>query len=69
MGAEYACYCSDITCSFPVSGTFTRDQKMVYEAVLAAQTAVFAALKPGVEWTAMHALSQRTMLEALTAGG
>lgn len=36
MGGEYYCYCSDITCSYPVNGRFTADQKMVYEGVLAA---------------------------------
>jgi len=69
MGAEYACYCSDITCSFPVSGQFSADQRLVYEAVLAAQHAVFALLKPGVEWTAMHRRAERALLEKLTAGG
>lgn len=29
MGAEYHCYCSDITSSFPANGKFTEDQKLV----------------------------------------
>jgi len=37
MGAEYHCYCSDITCSYPVNGRFTPEQRTVYEAVLEAQ--------------------------------
>ena len=48
MGAEYHCYASDITCSFPISSDFTPDQILVHEAVLAAQVAVIGALKPGV---------------------
>ena len=51
MGAEYCCYCSDITCryctvlyctvlyitcSWPVNGKFSPDQKIVYNAVLRA---------------------------------
>ena len=30
MGAEYHCYCSDITCSFPANGRFTAEQREVY---------------------------------------
>ena len=48
MGAEYHCYAADITCSFPISSDFTRDQILVHEAVLAAQVAVIGALRPGV---------------------
>ena len=40
MGAEYHCYCSDITCSFPLSSTFSPDQRVVYEGVFKAQLAV-----------------------------
>ncbi|KAL5106190.1 Xaa-Pro dipeptidase [Taenia crassiceps] len=47
MGGEYYCYCSDITCSFPVSGKFTSDQRLIYEAVLAAVRAVTIHLRPG----------------------
>ncbi len=36
MGGEYYCYTSDITCSYPVNGKFTEDQKMIYNAVWAA---------------------------------
>jgi len=69
MGGEYACYCADITCSFPVNGKFTADQRLVYEAVLDAQRAVFAKLKPGVEWVDMHLEAERAILAALKAGG
>jgi hypothetical protein len=34
---RYFCYCSDITCSYPVSRTFSSDQRLVYETVLEAQ--------------------------------
>ena len=47
MGGEYYCYASDITCTFPVNGKFSEDQKVIYNAVLKANRAVFAAAKPG----------------------
>ena len=47
MGGEYYCYTSDITCSFPANGKFTPQQKLIYEAVLDANRAVFDACKPG----------------------
>ena len=50
MGAEYHCYCSDITCSMPVAKTFSPDQKLVYEGVLNAVRAVMELLKPGCDW-------------------
>eukprot|EP00041_Stephanoeca_diplocostata_P038334 m.1500053 g.1500053 ORF g.1500053 m.1500053 type:complete len:537 (+) comp25205_c0_seq34:39-1649(+) len=69
MGAEYHCYCSDITCSFPVSGTFTPDQRMIFTGVLKAVRAVEEAMKPGVEWPAMHRLATRVILEHLKQHG
>ena len=69
MGAEYYCYASDITCSFPSNGKFTEDQKMIYDAVWAANRAVFNAIRPGVNWVDMHALSYKTMLTKLKEGG
>lgn len=40
MGANYAGYAADITCSFPANGKFTDDQKFIYNAVLEARNAV-----------------------------
>lgn len=69
MGCEYYCYSSDITCSFPANGKFTRDQKMIYNAVLKASRAVMAAAKPGVQWKDMHLLAERIELEQLAEHG
>eukprot|EP00532_Pseudo-nitzschia_australis_P006145 CAMPEP_0168162824 /NCGR_PEP_ID=MMETSP0139_2-20121125/36_1 /TAXON_ID=44445 /ORGANISM="Pseudo-nitzschia australis, Strain 10249 10 AB" /LENGTH=604 /DNA_ID=CAMNT_0008079653 /DNA_START=34 /DNA_END=1848 /DNA_ORIENTATION=- len=69
MGAEYHCYASDITCSFPVNGKFTDSQLLVYNAVLSAQIDVIAAIRPGVSWTEMHRTAERAILKALIEGG
>lgn len=69
MGCEYYCYASDITCSFPVNGKFTDDQKLIYNAVLKSSRAVMAVVKPGVSWVDMHLLADRVHLEELKKHG
>ncbi|XP_029043596.2 xaa-Pro dipeptidase isoform X1 [Osmia bicornis bicornis] len=69
MGGNYCGYAADITCSFPANGKFTADQKIVYNAVLAARDAVMNAVKPNVAWTDMHLLANKTMLASLKSGG
>ncbi|MCW2804343.1 MAG: pepP [Propionibacteriaceae bacterium] len=48
-------YTADVTRTLPVSGTFTDDQRRVYEAVLAAQQAGIAAAQPGATFSDVHA--------------
>jgi hypothetical protein len=69
MGAEYHCYCSDITSSFPANGVFTPDQRQIYQAVLDATEAVEANIKPGCDWGEMHRLAWRIMMQALLEMG
>jgi Xaa-Pro aminopeptidase len=47
-GARYGYYSADLTRTYPVSGTFTQEQKDLYEIVLATQEIVAEAAKPGV---------------------
>jgi Xaa-Pro aminopeptidase len=63
-GCEYRSYASDITRTFPVSGRFSRRQRAVYEIVLAAQEAAFAAIGPGRSWNDAHDAS----VEEITRG-
>eukprot|EP01107_Rhizomastix_libera_P006067 TRINITY_DN2017_c0_g1_i1.p2 TRINITY_DN2017_c0_g1~~TRINITY_DN2017_c0_g1_i1.p2 ORF type:complete len:401 (+),score=95.55 TRINITY_DN2017_c0_g1_i1:380-1582(+) len=65
MGAEYHCYDGDLTTTIPANGKFTEKQKAVYETVLAANRAVIAAMKPGVDWKEMHALSNVVICEGM----
>eukprot|EP00051_Salpingoeca_urceolata_P026513 m.477614 g.477614 ORF g.477614 m.477614 type:complete len:503 (-) comp20885_c0_seq1:124-1632(-) len=69
MGAEYSCYASDITCSFPANGKFTAKQKVIYNAVLKSNLAVQAAMRPGVSFKTMHRLADKVHLEELVAAG
>ena len=47
---------TDITRTWPVSGTFTDQQLKAYECVLEAQKAIIAAIKPGVTRAAVRAI-------------
>lgn len=69
FGCSIYNYGSDITTTFPASGRFTNDQRIVYEAVLAANEAVKAAMRPSVSWSDMHMLANRVILQGLKEGG
>lgn len=60
-GAEIGMYAADITRTFPVNGKFTPRQREVYEAVLAAQDAAIAALKPGVSLGKVDAIARQVL--------
>jgi Xaa-Pro dipeptidase len=68
-GAQYHGYASDITCSYPVNGRFTPEQRLVYETVLAANRAVQRAMRPGTPWPEMHRLAERVIAERLRDAG
>ena len=53
-GAEVGGYASDVTRSYPVSGTFTPAQRDIYALVLRTQQAAMAAARPGVEYKELH---------------
>lgn len=69
MGAEYYCYTSDVSVSYPANGKFSDDHKKIYNAVYAATQAVMKALRPGVSWVEMHRVAYRAMLEKLKEAG
>lgn len=53
-GAEYHCYASDISRTFPVNGKFSGEQRTLYEIVLAAQQAAFEKCSAGHGWNEHH---------------
>ncbi len=69
VGAEFGMYTADITRTLPSDGSFTAEQKVVYAAVLAAQEAAIAEVKPGATLGAVNRASRRVLTEALVAGG
>jgi Xaa-Pro aminopeptidase len=63
IGGEYRGYASDITRTFPANGKFTEEQARVYDAVLAAQEAGIAAVRPGVTMAQVHAAATAVLKE------
>jgi Xaa-Pro aminopeptidase len=70
VGAEAPTgWASDITRTWPVSGTFSPTQRDLYELVLAAHDACIAAAAPGVEYRDLHLLAGRTLATGLVELG
>ena len=64
-GAEYDCYASDVTRTFPVNGCFSAPQKALYEVVLASQAAAIKKVRAGNHWNAPHAAAVRVLTRGL----
>ncbi len=62
-------YAGDLTTTFPVSPTFTEQQKSVYEIMLSAYDAAVAALAPGVPNREVHFTACRTIFDGMKALG
>lgn len=63
-GGEFENYAADITRTFPASGKFSHEQRLIYELVLRAQKAGIACIQPGLPWNKV----QETMVQILTEG-
>lgn len=68
-GAEVECYASDVARTFPVNGRYSREQRALYEVVLAAQQAALDAVRPGLPFDAAHHAAVRVIAEGLCALG
>jgi Xaa-Pro aminopeptidase len=64
-GCEHDYYASDVTRTFPVNGTFSDEQRAIYELVLRAQEEAIAAVEPGVTLEALHDGAVRVITEGL----
>ena len=64
-GCEVAGYAADITRSFPVNGRFNAAQRDLYEIVLAAQAAAFAAIAPGRHFMEAHEAAVKVLTRGL----
>jgi len=64
-GVECDHYAADITRTFPISGQFSAEQKLLYQLVLDAQTAALHEIQPGVPWNKAHEASVQVLTQGL----
>ena len=64
-GAEFECYASDITRTYPVSGRYTPEQRALYDIVLEAQLAAIDEVRPGRTFDAYHEAAVRVITKGL----
>jgi Xaa-Pro aminopeptidase len=64
-GCSYGYYNGDITRTFPVSGKFSPEQKIIYELVLEAQTKAIEQVKPGNTYNQFHDTAVRVLVKGL----
>ncbi|KAL8999389.1 MAG: hypothetical protein Q9188_005893 [Gyalolechia gomerana] len=68
-GAEWDCYCSDVTRTMPLNGKFDTESRQIHEIVEKMQDAAFALLKAGVKWEDLHIRAHEVAVEGLLALG
>ena len=64
-GAEYQCYASDITRTWPVNGRWSPEQRALYDLVLAAQLDAIDEVRVGRAFDAYHEAAVRTLTRGL----
>ena len=64
-GAEYDCYTADVTRTVPVGAKWTPGARKVYDAVLAAQEAALAAVRPGITLDEIHNRALEVLVDHL----
>jgi Xaa-Pro aminopeptidase len=69
IGSSYRGYSADVTRTVPLSGTFTAEQRAIYQIVRDAQAAAEAAAKPGSPRQAQAAAASRVLAEGLAKLG
>jgi Xaa-Pro aminopeptidase len=62
-------YTADVTRTVPVNGRFSEVQRRVYQAVLDAADAAFAAARPGVKFREVHAAAMKVLAARLEEWG
>jgi Xaa-Pro aminopeptidase len=70
MGVENrSLYTADVTRTLPISGTFTTEQRHLYDLVLSAQKAGLAAVRPGAAYKEFHLAAMDVLAHGLADMG
>ncbi len=69
LGAEYHGYTADVTRTIPANGTFTPEQKLIYDLVYKAQEAGIAAYTIGTKMNKPNAIAKKIINKGLAALG
>ena len=64
-GAEAGLYVSDVTRTFPVSGSFTAAQRAIYDVVLEAHDRAIDGIRPGVTVETIHQAVRDVLVDGL----
>ena len=62
-------YTADVTRTLPINGTFSDEQRMIYDAVLEAQEAGIAAARPGARFSDVHKAASAVIARYLDTWG
>jgi Xaa-Pro aminopeptidase len=68
-GAEYRCYASDVTRTYPVGGSFSAEQQELHGLVRAVELSCIERCAPGVEWRDVHLTAALEIAEGLVSFG
>lgn len=64
-GCEWECYASDVTRTFPISGTFSKEAEEIYSIVQEMQEGCIERVKPGVIFRDLHLLAMEIAVKGL----
>ena len=65
LGAEYHGYSADVTRTIPVKGTFSKEQKAIYDLVYDAQESAIRASIAGTKWRTTRLLARKIIYQGL----
>jgi len=68
-GCEYSCYCSDITRTYPISGTWSVESKHIYDLVEKMQSEAMKMIRGGAIWDDLHYKAHEVAVRGLLSLG